>query len=152
MQRVPVVDAPNSPAKTQGLLDAVTKQMGGVPNILAAMAQSGAALDGYLSFSGALAKGSFTPALREQVALAIAGANTCDDCASVHTALGQRAGIAVEETRRNLLGLSSDPKVASLLASARLTVDKRGRISDSDLSAFRAADFPHVNADLTHAA
>ena len=139
MQRIPVVDASNAPAKTQSLLDAVTKQMGGIPNILATMAQSGAALDGYLGFAGALAKGSFPTALREQIALAVAGANACDYCAYAHTALGQRAGIAVEEARRNLVGQSSDPKAASLLAFARLTVNERGRISDSDLSAFRAA-------------
>lgn len=183
MQRIPVVNTSTAPAKTQNLLEAVTKQMGGVPNILATMAQSGAALEGYLGFAGALAKGSLAPVLREQIALAVAGANACDYCASVHTALGQRAGLAADETRRNLAGQSSDPKVASLLSFARLIVRERGRISDSDLSAFRAAgygdealvevvahvalniftnyfnhiagteiDFPHVNADLTHAA
>ena len=44
MQKIPQIDAASAPAKTQDLLTAVTKQMGGVPNILATMAQSSAAL------------------------------------------------------------------------------------------------------------
>lgn len=141
MQRIPIVNTSNAPAKTQSLLEAVNKQMGGVPNILATMAQSGAALEGYLGFAGARAKASLAPVLREQIALAVAGANACDYCASVHTALGQRAGLAADETRRNLAAQSSELKVASLLSFARLIVRARGRISDSDLSAFRAAGY-----------
>ena len=57
MQRIPVVNTSNAPAKTQSLLEAVTKQMGGVPNILATMAQSGAALEGYLGLCGCASQG-----------------------------------------------------------------------------------------------
>ncbi|MGB8538027.1 MAG: carboxymuconolactone decarboxylase family protein [Acidobacteriaceae bacterium] len=141
MQRIPALNTANAPEKTENLLEAVTKQMGGVPNILATMAQSGAALEGYLGFAGALAKGSLAPALREQIALAVAGANACDYCASVHTALGQGAKLSTDEMRCNLTGQSSDPKAASLLAFARLIVKERGRISDPDLAAFRAAGY-----------
>ena len=141
MQRIPTVNASSASATTQGLLEAVTKQMGGVPNILATMAQSGAALGGYLGFAGALAKGSLAPAVREQIALAVAGANTCDYCASVHTVLGQGAGLSAEETRRNIAGESSDPKVASLLSFARQIVKGRGHVSDAQIAAFRAAGY-----------
>ena len=64
MQNIPPLDATSAPAKTQDLLSAVKKQMGGVPNILATMAQSSAALGGYLGFAGALAAGSLTNAQR----------------------------------------------------------------------------------------
>jgi uncharacterized peroxidase-related enzyme len=141
MQRIPALNTSNAPEKTKSLLEAVTKQMGGVPNILATMAKSGAALEGFLGFAGALAKGSLAPAVREQIALAVAGANTCDYCASAHTALGQGAGLSAEEMRSNLAGQSSDPKVASLLSFARLVVTKAGKVSDSDVSAFHAAGY-----------
>ena len=141
MQRIPAINASAAPAVTQGLLDAVTKQMGGVPNILATMAQSPAALEGFLGFAGGLSKGSLAPAVREQIALAVAGANTCDYCASAHTALGKGAGLTAQEMTRNLTGESSDPKVAALLSFARQVVSKRGNVSDADLSAFRAAGY-----------
>jgi alkylhydroperoxidase family enzyme len=87
MQNIPQIDATSAPAKTQDLLNAVKKQMGGVPNSLATMAQSSAALGGYLGFAGALAAGSLLNAHREQISLTIAGANACDYCASAHTAV-----------------------------------------------------------------
>ncbi len=43
MQRIPRIDEATAPAKTTGYLDAVKKQMGGVPNIIGTMAQSPAA-------------------------------------------------------------------------------------------------------------
>lgn len=141
MQRIPAVNADTAPEPTKALLAAVTKQMGGVPNVLAAMAQSGAALEGFLGFAGALAKGSFSTAVREQIALAVAGANACDYCASAHTALGQRAGLSVEEARRNLMGQASDAKIAAVVALARLIVKNRGQLVASDLTAFHAAGY-----------
>jgi len=89
MQRIAQIDAATAPAKTQDLLAAVTKQMGGVPNLIKTMAQSSAALSGYLGFAGAISSGTLTPALREQIALTVAGANACDYCASAHTMLAK---------------------------------------------------------------
>jgi uncharacterized peroxidase-related enzyme len=140
-ERIRAVDADTAPEATKALLAAVTKQMGGVPNILAAMAQSRAALDGYLGFASGLGKGSFSAALRTPIAHAVAGANACDYCASVHSAVGQRAGLSVEETRRNLTGQASESKNAAVLALARSIVKKRGQLVDSDLTAFHAAGY-----------
>jgi uncharacterized peroxidase-related enzyme len=145
MQRIPAIDAAHSPDKTKALLAIVTKQMGGVPNILATMAQSSATLDGYLGFAGGLAKGSFPAALREQISLAVAGANGCNYCASVHTALGQKLGLSVDETRRNMMGQSSESKTAAVLKLARLIVKDRGRLADADLTAFHAAGYDHAS-------
>ncbi len=50
-----------------------------------AIANSPAALEGYLGLNGALAKGTLEPATRERIALAIAEVNGCDYCASAHT-------------------------------------------------------------------
>ena len=141
MQRIPALDAAHAPDKTKALLAAVAKQMGGVPNILAAMAQSGAALDGYLGFASGVAKGGFPAALREQISLAVAGANACDDCASVPPAVGQKLGVPAAATPRNLMGQSGDPKVAAVLALARLIVKNQGQLADADLTAFHAAGY-----------
>lgn len=139
MQRIPQIDSNNVPAKTQELLTAIKKQMGGVPNILATMAQSSAALGGYLGFAGALAAGRLTNVQREQIALTVAGANTCDYCASVHTALGKGAGLSPDELGRNLRGHSEDATSAAILSFARDVVRDRGMVDDEQLAVLDAA-------------
>lgn len=141
MQRIERIDQADAPAETADLLSQVKKQMGGVPNILATMAQSPAALGSYLGFAGALAGGKLSAGLREQIALTVAGANRCDYCASVHTALGGKFGISTDELDRNLQGRSSDPRVDGALRFASRIVATRGHVSDSDLAAVRDAGF-----------
>ncbi|RMF10819.1 MAG: carboxymuconolactone decarboxylase family protein [Alphaproteobacteria bacterium] len=141
MQRIEPVNQAAVAPKTAELLDAVKKQMGGVPNILATMAQSSAALGGYLGFAGALAAGTLSAQLREQIALAVAGANQCDYCASVHTTVGGMVGLSAEELAANLRGRSSDRKVSAALSFVRHIVATRGHVGDAELSAVRGAGF-----------
>ena len=54
-----------APASARPLLEAVNKQIGSVPNLFRLVANSPAALEGYLGMSGALAKGSLPAATRE---------------------------------------------------------------------------------------
>ena len=61
------VDA--APAASRPLLEAVKKQFGVVPNLFRLVANSPAALEGYLGMSGALAKGSLPAPTRERIAL-----------------------------------------------------------------------------------
>ena len=141
MQRIERISEAAASQKTGKLLAAVKAQMGGVPNVLGTMAQSSAALGGYLGFAGALAGGKLSPRLREQIALASAGANQCDYCASVHTVLGDKSGIAPEELDRNLQGTSSDSKVQSALRFVTRIIAARGNVSDEDLAAVQQAGF-----------
>ena len=64
----PSIDTAPSAAKP--LLEAVNKQLGSVPNLFRVVANSPAALEGYLSLNGALAKGSLDAKTRERIALA----------------------------------------------------------------------------------
>ncbi len=139
MQRIERLSEADAPQKTQDLLTAVKKQMGGVPNIIATLAQSSAALGGYLGFAGALGGGTLSARFREQIALAVAGANRCDYCASAHTALGGMQGLEAEELDRNLKGWSSDAKVDAALRFASRIVSLRGNVTDEDLAAVRNA-------------
>jgi uncharacterized peroxidase-related enzyme len=141
MQRIARIDETQVPPKTGELLATVKRQMGGVPNILGTMAQSAAALSGYLGFAGGLASGRLSAQLREQIALAVAGANHCDYCASVHTAVGGGLGVAADELERNLNGRSDEVRVAGALRFATRIVANRGHVADEDLAAVRRAGF-----------
>lgn len=141
MQRIERIDPASAPPRTAELLASVKKQMGGVPHILATMAQSPAALGGFLGFAGPLSAGTVSAALREQIALTVAGANGCDYCASAHSALGGLAGVGEDELRRNLEGRSSDAKVQAALRFVSRVVATRGHVSDEDLARVRSAGY-----------
>ena len=141
MQRINrIADDEVSPESAE-LLEQVRQQMGGVPNILATMARSPATLGAFLGFSGALAGGRLSSALREQIALAVAGTNQCDYCASVHTALAQKLGVPRDERTHNLQGRSSDPSTHAALTFSTRIVDTAGHVSGQDLDAVREAGF-----------
>jgi uncharacterized peroxidase-related enzyme len=141
MPRIPAVDPKTAEGDAKSLLDGVRAKLGAVPNIFATMAQAPSALEGFLALNAALAQGALPAPLREQIALAVAGSNGCDYCASAHTALGKGAGLGRDELARNLDGRSADPKVQPALDFARNVVAKHGHVSDDEVAALRAAGF-----------
>jgi uncharacterized peroxidase-related enzyme len=141
MPRINALTTDTASAKGRTLLEGVKKSLGFVPNMMGAMAQAPAALQGYLSFSQALGGGALPAGLREQIALAVAGQNTCDYCASAHTAIGKGAGVAADELTRNLHGESRDPKTQAALTFAKSVVAKRGFVEDAELETLRGAGY-----------
>ena len=102
MPRFNPLSLDNAQGKAAELLGAVKGKFGKVPNILGTMAQSPAVLDAYLAFSKSLGAGRLSAVQREQIALAVAGASSCDYCAAAHTAAGGSLGVAAAELHRNL--------------------------------------------------
>lgn len=141
MPRISPVDRKTASGGTKQLLDGVKAQLGVVPNIFATLVQSPKALEGFLAFNAALGQGLLSAQLREQVALTVAGASSCDYCASAHTALGKGAGVAADELGRNLRGQSQDSKTQTALSFVRKVVEQRGQVGDADLAELRAAGF-----------
>lgn len=139
MPRITPIDPKTAEGAAKELLDGVQAALGATPNLMRTLAQAPAALEAYLGLSKSLSAGPFTNAVREQVALAIAGANHCDYCASAHTLLGRNAGVPDGELQANLEGRSSTPHTQALLDLARTIVDKRGFASDADLVQARDA-------------
>jgi uncharacterized peroxidase-related enzyme len=141
MQRIPALATAAAPAASQALLGVVHKQLGLVPNLLRTFAHSPAVLQYYLAGSEALGGGALSAALREQIALVTAGENECDYCASAHTLMGKGAGLAAAEMSDNLRGRSTNAKTQAALNFAAAIVSERGRVSDAQLNAVRAAGY-----------
>lgn len=132
------VDA--APALARPLLDAVQRQLGSVPNLFRVVANSPAALEGYLGMSGALAKGSLPAATRERIALAVAQLNDCGYCLSAHSFLGRSvARLSEAEIAANRQGGSLDPKADAAVRFAAAVVRTRGHVGDAELQAVRLA-------------
>ena len=128
------VDA--APAAARPLLDAVQQQLGSVPNLFRLVANSPAALEGYLGMSGALAKGGLPAQTRERIALAVAQINDCGYCLSAHSYLGKNlAKLSDAEIAANRHGTSLDPKADAAVRFATKVVQARGHVSDADVQA-----------------
>lgn len=128
------------------MLDEIQRSMGMVPNMMKVLAHSPAALSAYLRQSQALG-GVFDARLREQIALAVAGVNGCDYCASAHTLMAKNLGIGADELADNLHGRSSDSRTQAVLRFAKEVVESHGTPSEGAFADVRAAGFGE--AELT---
>lgn len=141
MSRLNPVTLDTAQGKAKDLLNAVKQKMGSTPNIFTAFANSPAAFEGYLNFSGALSGGSLDAQLREKIALATANINSCGYCASAHTFIGGKTGIDAAEMTANLNGKSSDAKAQAALTFATQILNKKGQVSEAEIKAVRSAGF-----------
>ena len=141
MSRIPTpasIDA--APEASRPLLEAVNRQLGVVPNLFRIVATSPAALEGYLGLNAALGKGALSLATRERIALAVAEANRCGYCLAAHTYLGSTlAGLSDGEMALNRRGGSADAKASAAVAFALSVVKNRGKVTEAEVAALRAA-------------
>ena len=143
MPRLPVpatIEA--APELSRPLLQAVKKQLGVVPNLFRMVSTSPAALEGYLSLSGALSKGTLPAPTRERIALAVAEINGCSYCLSAHTYLGKNlAHLDDAEMAANRDGGSNDRKADAAVRFAAKVTRTRGQIGEDDIRTLKASGY-----------
>lgn len=130
-----------TPEAAQPLLAAVKKSLGTVPNLFRLIANSPAALEGYLGLNGALARGQLDPKTRERIALAVANVNRCGYCNAAHTVLGRMAKLDEAEIAAARHGRSADARANVAVAFARKVAEQRGAVNEADLHAVKASGF-----------
>ena len=132
----------SSPPGSQASLGAVARSLGSVPNLFRLVANSPAALKGYLALSGAVASSTLDPKTQERVALVVAEQNGCDYCLSAHTYLGRNvATLDDAEITANRNGSSNDMQAAAAVRFAAQLVRSRGHLADADVQAVKAAGY-----------
>jgi uncharacterized peroxidase-related enzyme len=143
MSRLPIpAKIEDAPAASRPLLEAVQKQFGSVPNLFRLVANSPAALEGYLGLSGALSKGALPAQTRERIAIAIAEVNGCAYCLSAHVYLGKNlARLDDAEITANRDGASTDPKADAAVRFAVKVARERGHVGEEDLRAVKDAGY-----------
>jgi uncharacterized peroxidase-related enzyme len=143
MSRIPTpasIDA--APVASHPLLEGVKKQLGVVPNMFRLIANSPAALRGYVGLSDALNKGTLPAATRERIALAVAEVNGCSYCLSAHAYLGKNlAKLDDAEISANRHGTSNDPKADAAVRFAVELVRERGHVGEDGVRAVKAAGY-----------
>jgi uncharacterized peroxidase-related enzyme len=144
MNRIPPLDPASATGRTKQLLDGVQARLGAVPNLFRVLGNSSAALDGYLQFSAALARGVVDAKVREQIALAVAEANACGYCLSAHAFIGAKAGLSEAEVADARRAQADAAKTDAMLKLARSVVVHRGDLADGDIATARAAGVTDV--------
>ena len=154
MPRIQPIQTQDASGKAKDLLNAVQAKIGMTPNLMKTLAHSPAALEGYLSFSGALATGVLNARFREQIAITVAQVNSCQYCLSAHTTIGKMTGLKPEDLAQSRHAHSTDPKIDAGLQFAQKLVIQRGLATDGDLDAIRSNGFtePEITEIIAHVA
>ncbi|MBL8707804.1 MAG: carboxymuconolactone decarboxylase family protein [Rhodospirillaceae bacterium] len=139
MARITQVSDSAASSEAAALFAAIKGKIGMVPNLYRVAANQPAVLAGLLSLNETLAGGAFDARTREAIALAVAGANACDYCASAHAAISAGLKVAPEAVEAHLAGRAEDPRLAAILKLAVAIVTNRGVLADADLAAAKNA-------------
>lgn len=147
MTRIQPIQTADATGKAHDLLTAVQAKIGITPNLMKTLAHAPAALEGYLNLNASLATGVLRAKFREQLAITIAQANSCQYCLSAHTAFGKMSGLSPEELAANREAHSADARTTAGLQFAQKLVIQRGLATDADVAAVRQAGY--TDAEIT---
>ncbi|MDO4232923.1 MAG: carboxymuconolactone decarboxylase family protein, partial [Lautropia sp.] len=143
MSRLPLQTVESAPEAARPRVEAALKNNGFLPNLIAVLANSPAALEMYQEVGLINAKTSLTPAEREVVQITAAVDNGCGFCKAGHTALSRKKKLmddAAIDALRDGAELA-DPKLAALARFTRAVMLHKGNVPDAQLAAFRAAGY-----------
>ena len=151
MPRIPVHTVTDAPEDSRDALKALEVKFGKVLNIHGEMAHAPVVVQGYSALQRAIADfGTFDPATREAIALAVGKVDGCDYCQSAHTLSAKRAGFSEEQTiaiREDQVDF--DSKLAALLTLVRESAANLGHVPDAVWQ--RALDAGWTDTELTEA-
>ncbi|KAB8195913.1 peroxidase-related enzyme [Nonomuraea phyllanthi] len=156
MARVPLIDPATATGAAAEQLAATRHTMGATPNTTRALANSPAALKGFLGLYGALKDGVLPAALRERIALAVSELNGCTYCLSTHVYVcRQFLRLPEEEILAARRGRSADPRADAALRLAVAVTTGRGPVDDAQFVSAREAgltdeEIVEVIANVAH--
>jgi alkylhydroperoxidase family enzyme len=132
----------SAPEKSKPLLELFNGAMGFVPNLPGAIANSPALADSLLGVFQNVHGGSFAEAENQILLLTNAVTNSSSWAVAFHTALALKQGIdpadvqAIRERK-----LPKPQRYAALSRLAKTLIEKRGRLTDDDVTTFLEAGF-----------
>ena len=134
--------AATAPEASRPFLEQSKKRYGFTPNLLGVMAESPAALEGYLSLTGLFAGSSFTATERQIVLITASAKNGCTYCVAAHS-----TGAAREKVPEDVITALrdgepiADTRLEALRRFTEILIDKRGWASDGEVQAFINAGY-----------
>jgi AhpD family alkylhydroperoxidase len=147
MQTYPTHSIETAPKDSQPLLRSLKENVGMVPNLAAAMAESPQLLKGFLTVRDIYQAGTFTGAEIQVLSLTAASENDCAWCVAFHTMMAHKEGVSAESITALREGRAPvEPRLAVLSDFARSMVRQRGAVSETELERFCAAGYSRAQA------
>jgi uncharacterized peroxidase-related enzyme len=122
--------------EAQATFNVLKKISGKVPNLYATIGYSANALNSYMAFVQAQAKGSFHLKEREAIYLIVSQLNGCPYCLASHTLSAIKSGWTEEETLLLRAGKLSDPRWQVVYKFIKSAVEQKGEVAEDILDAF----------------
>ncbi|MDA1022715.1 MAG: carboxymuconolactone decarboxylase family protein [Proteobacteria bacterium] len=142
MNNFPPHTIDSAPEEAKEALRATEKRLGFVPNMLSVLAESPVALEAYQGIQAVFGKSSFSPAEQMFTALVVSITNGCTYCVPVYSMFALKSKVpddVVNGARDG--GAIEDARYRALRDFTVCVVDKRGHVTDDDISAFLNAGF-----------
>lgn len=132
----------DAPAEARPILEGAKKEMGMVPNLYGAMAESPAILKGYKELSALFTQSSLNADEVTVVWQTVNVENACHYCVPAHTAIAKQMGVSDDITQalRDEKPLA-DAKLQALRTFTLAMVRERGNPDDATLNAFFSAGY-----------
>jgi uncharacterized peroxidase-related enzyme len=128
---------------TREVFGVITKKVGMLQNLYAAMGNSPQLLNGFLAFEAALKQGVFSAKENEAIGLAVSEANGCNYCLAAHSAIGKMVGFSEEEVLDIRKGIISNEKINALISLATALTENRGKASQDSIDTFLSVGYTH---------
>jgi uncharacterized peroxidase-related enzyme len=145
MPRTKALTLELAPADSKPTLDALTKNIGFTPNMMAAFAQSPIAFNAWATLFGSLSK-VLDVKTRDSIGLAVSEVNGCNYCLALHSYTAKHmAKLLADEIILARKGHATDPKRDAAVQFARKVIETRGNVSDADLKTVRDAGYTDAN-------
>lgn len=141
MARISAPRPEQVPAESKPALDALTKNFGFTPNMIAIFAQSPIAFSAWAILRGSLEQ-ALDAKTRASIGLAVSEVNGCDYCLTVHSFMAEHmAKLSPEDNILARSGHATAPKRDAAVRFARRVIETRGQVSDAELQAVRDAGY-----------
>lgn len=148
MARLTVNTLETAPEQAKERMEMVQKANGFIPNLIGVLANSPQALEMYQEVGKINSRTSLTPEEIEVVQITAAAHNGCDFCVAGHTKIGTLK-LKMPENVLNALRarttIEDNTKYQALAQFTMQLIDKRGKVSDEELAAIKAAGYSEQN-------
>jgi len=133
MQRIAGYEPDGGNETADAALAAVGKMFGGiVPNFHKVLANSPAAIDGFVKLRAAAQKTKLAPAEREIVSLEVSRRNDCHYCTAAHSMAAGKFGVGADQIAALLANRPmADARLALVQRAAQTLIDSQGHLDDA---------------------
>ncbi len=141
MSSIKALAQESAPEGSQAALGAISGRLGRVPNFFRVLSNSPAVINSHAALNQGLGK-VLDVRTRERIALAVAAVNGCEYCTAAHSFTAYNfAKLSHEEIGLARQGTSDDIHAAAAVAFARKVAESRGKVSQDDIEAVKAAGY-----------